>query len=153
MPIYLHDRYDKKIQEAFVKESVIKGLLANDYDFSGVKTVKISTLQTVPMNDYQRTGTNRYGTPVEMEDTVQELTMTQDKGFAITIDKGNKDVYKRQTVHEAIAMAIASKAIDGNLDAAEMIRDTIGEKPADSINLNNNMSLEGKLKRIVGDKF
>lgn len=64
MPIYLHDRYDKKIQEAFVKESVIKGLLANDYDFSGVKTVKISTLQTVPMNDYQRTGTNRYGTPV-----------------------------------------------------------------------------------------
>ena len=112
MPIYLHDRYDKKIQEAFVKESVIKGLLANDYDFSGVKTVKISTLQTVPMNDYQRTGTNRYGTPVEMEDTVQELTMTQDKGFAITIDKGNNaDQQGIKSAGRALALQIKEQCV------------------------------------------
>ena len=50
-------------------------------------------------------------------------------------------------------MAIASEAMNGNLDAAGNDTDTIGEKPADSINLNNNMSLEGKLKRIVGISF
>lgn len=89
MPIYLHDKYEKTIQEEFVKESVITGLLSNDYDFSGVKTVKVSTLETVPLVDYKREGTNRYGDPKEMQDHVQELTMTQDKGFALTIDKGN----------------------------------------------------------------
>ena len=89
MPIYLHDKYSKKIQEAFAKESVIKGLLSNEYDFTGVKTVKISTLQTVPLTDYKRQGANRYGTPEEMEDIVQELTLTQDKSFTFVVDKGN----------------------------------------------------------------
>ena len=81
------------------------------------------------------------------------LEMDIDRTISGQSDKIADKFGGKITVHEAIAMAIASKAIDGNLDAAEMIRDTIGEKPADSINLNNNMSLEGKLKRIVGDKF
>lgn len=87
----MHDKYESKIQEAFVKESVVKGLLSEDYDFSGVKTVKISTLQTVPLTDYKREGQNRYGEPTEMQDTVQELTLSQDKGFSVTIDKGNNE--------------------------------------------------------------
>jgi len=91
MAINLHDKYAKQIQEKFVKESIIKGLLSNDYDWSGVKTVKVSTLETVPMVDYTRSGVNRYGTPEEMQDTVQELTLTQDKSFAMTIDKGNNE--------------------------------------------------------------
>jgi hypothetical protein len=64
-------------------------MLTNSYSFSGVKTVKISTPITVPMEDYKRSGANRYGTPKEMEDVVQEMTLTQDKSFSITIDKGN----------------------------------------------------------------
>ena len=44
---------------------------------------------TVPMNDYVRGGANRYGTPAELKDAVQEMTLTQDKSFALTIDKGN----------------------------------------------------------------
>lgn len=112
MPIYLHDKYDKKIQEAFVRESVIKGLLSDEYDFTGVKTVKISTLQTVPMNDYQRKGTNRYGEPKEMEDTVQELTLTQDKGFAITIDKGNNaDQNGIKAAGRALALQVREQCV------------------------------------------
>ncbi len=89
MAINLHEKYSKNILEAFASESLLSGKLNSDYDFVGVKTVKISTLQTVPMNDYTRSGTNRYGTPTEMGDVVQELTLTQDKGFSLTIDKGN----------------------------------------------------------------
>ena len=44
---------------------------------------------TVDEVDYVREGANRYGSPTEMQDTVQELTMTQDKAFTLTIDKGN----------------------------------------------------------------
>lgn len=89
MAINLHEKYAKKIQEKFVKESVINGLLSNEYDWSGVKTIHVSTLTTVALGDYTRSGVSRYGTPTEMEDTVQELTLTQDKSFAMTIDKGN----------------------------------------------------------------
>ena len=89
MAINLHDRYAKQIQTAFTSESLITGRLSTEYSFSGVKTVKISTPQTVPMNDYRRSGTNRYGDPEEMQDTKQELTLTQDKSFSLTVDKGN----------------------------------------------------------------
>lgn len=89
MSITLHDKYSKEIAEAYNQESFLKARLSNDYDFNGVRTVKISTPVTVPMNDYTRSGGNRYGTPAEMGDTVQELTLSQDKSFSITIDKGN----------------------------------------------------------------
>lgn len=89
MAINLHTKYAKKIAEAFVRESLIDGRLNNEYSFSGVRTVKISTPQTVPMNDYQRSGANRYGTPEEIQDIVQEMTMSQDKSFTATVDKGN----------------------------------------------------------------
>lgn len=91
MAINLHEKYSKKIAEFFVKESIIDGDLNNEYSFSGVRTVHISTPLTVPMNDYKRTGTNRYGEPEEIQDIVQELTMTQDKSFSATVDKGNNE--------------------------------------------------------------
>ena len=90
MPVInLHERYAKEIQTRFTTESLLAGHLSKGYSFSGVRTVKISTPVTVPMTDYVRNGSNRYGTPVEMEDVVQELTLSQDKAFTLTIDKGN----------------------------------------------------------------
>ena len=76
MAINLHEKYAKQIQSKFVQESIIAGLLSNEYSWSGVKTVKISTPLTTPMVDYTRTGTNRYGEPTEMQDTVQAVSYT-----------------------------------------------------------------------------
>ncbi len=89
MAIHLHSKYDKKIASVFRLNSLVDGRLNDEYSFSGVRTVKISTPVTVPLVDYKRTGTNRYGEPQEMQDTVQELTMSQDKSFSLTVDKGN----------------------------------------------------------------
>ena len=89
MAINLLEKFSSNIQTIFIKESLVASKLSSDFDFVGVKTVKVITPSTVPMNDYQRTGTNRYGAPVEMQDVAQELTLTQDKGFSMTIDKGN----------------------------------------------------------------
>ena len=89
MAINLHTKYSSKIATVFKSESLIDGKLNDEYSFSGVRTVKISTPQTVPLVDYTRSGTSRYGTPTEIQDTVQEMTMTQDKSFSLTVDKGN----------------------------------------------------------------
>ena len=89
MAINLAAKYSDKILTYFTQASIMKGMGNNDYSFEGVKTVKIYTPVTIPLGNYTRSGANRYGTPVEMQDTLQELTMTQDKGFALTIDKGN----------------------------------------------------------------
>jgi N4-gp56 family major capsid protein len=41
------------------------------------------------MNDYTKEGNSRYGTPNELENSVQELTMSCDRSFTFTIDRGN----------------------------------------------------------------
>lgn len=110
--INLHTKYAKEIQSKFTVESLINGHLSNEYSFSGVKTVRISTPVTVPMTDYTRRGSNRYGTPTEMEDVVQELTLSQDKSFTLTIDKGNNlDQNGVKEAGKMLALQISEKAI------------------------------------------
>ncbi len=88
--IHFNTKFAEKIQSCFVEESIVAGRLSTDYDFDGAKTVKILTPLTIPMTDYNRgASANRYGTPVEMQDIIQELTLSQDKSFSMTIDKGN----------------------------------------------------------------
>ncbi len=97
---------------AFHKESLIAGKLCNDYEFTGAKTVKILTPVTVPMNNYKRTGTNRYGNPTEMQDIIQEMTLTQDRSFALTIDKGNDaDQGYAKNAGKMLMLQIAERAV------------------------------------------
>ncbi|MPM15673.1 hypothetical protein SDC9_62044 [bioreactor metagenome] len=89
MAINLASKYSDKVAERFRKASLTGGVSNSDYTFDGVKTVKVYSVDTAPLNDYNRSGTARYGTPAELGDTIQELTMVQDKAFTYTIDKGN----------------------------------------------------------------
>lgn len=91
MAINLAAKYSDKIAGMYTLGSLVADKTSSEWDFSGVKTVKIYTPQTVEPVDYTRNGQNRFGTPVEMGDTVQELTMTQDKSYSIIIDKGNNN--------------------------------------------------------------
>lgn len=90
MAINLALKYSDKIAEKFKASSFVAGNTSNEYEFNGVKSLRVTTPQTVALNDYSRTGTsNRFGTPAEMQDVVQEMSMTQDKSFSLVIDKGN----------------------------------------------------------------
>lgn len=89
MAINYAEKYANAIDERFKLAAVTGPAVNNDYDFVGVKTVKVYSLPTVGMNDYTQSGDNRYGTPTELQDTVQELTLTKDRSFTMTIDKGN----------------------------------------------------------------
>lgn len=104
---------DKLVQAAALESSLLTGALSTNYNFVGVKTVEVVTAVTQAMNDYNRTeGMNRYGTPAEVQDTVQELTLSQDKSFAMTIDKGNlKDQHNLKKAGAILKAQIRERAI------------------------------------------
>lgn len=83
------EKYAQKIDERFTHESLSAAAVNNDYDFVGVQKVNVYSIPTAKMNDYSRSGTSRYGTPDEMGNSVQELTVTQDRSFTFAIDRGN----------------------------------------------------------------
>ncbi len=48
-----------------------------------------------------------------------------------------------------ISVALVLKALDGDIKAFEVLRDTIGEKPTDKIDMNANLSYEETLKKVA----
>lgn len=81
-----------------------------DVSFNGVKSVSFYSVGTAPINDYSRSGTSRYGTPTELDDFLQEMTMTQDKSSTWTIDKGNqKEQFNIKKAQETLKRQIKEK--------------------------------------------
>lgn len=89
MAINLASKYSKKVAEKFYTESVILGKTSREYDWDGVKSINVHTIVTQAPGNYTRTGASRYGTPSEVQDTMQTMEITQDKSVALTVDKGN----------------------------------------------------------------
>lgn len=112
MAINYAAQFAPKVAETFSKESLTDSACGQEYQFTGAKTIKVMTLDTVPLGDYQREGLNRYGTPVELGDTYQEMTVSEDKAFAITIDKGNNaDQMNLKGATEALKRQVAQVVI------------------------------------------
>lgn len=89
MAINLASKYSSRVAKAFSLRSFLNGRTSNAYDFDGVRSIKVFTPITVDEVDYQRSGMSRYGTPKDMQDSVQEMILTQDKSFSLIIDKGD----------------------------------------------------------------
>lgn len=89
MAINYAEKYSPVVDERFTLGTLTNLAFNRDYDWVGVKTVNVYSIETAAMNDYTRSGTNRYGTPAELQDTTQELTLSQDRSFTFTIDRGN----------------------------------------------------------------
>lgn len=89
MAMNLATKYSDKVSERFVNKSLTDSGLNKEYDWSGVKTVTVYSIDTVPLNSYTRNGSNRYGTANDLGNTKQEMTLSEDKAFTFVIDKGN----------------------------------------------------------------
>lgn len=85
----LASKYEKQFDAAFRKGSHLEGKICKKYTFDGAKEINIYAPVTVELNNYERTGASRYGDPTEMDNTIQKMTLTQDKGFTKTLDRGN----------------------------------------------------------------
>lgn len=89
MAINLADKYSQKVAERFSLESVTDAFAGKDFEFTGVQSIKVYSVDTVPLTDYTRSGTNRFGTLNDLGDTVQEMTITKDRAFTFCIDQGD----------------------------------------------------------------
>ena len=85
------EKYSSKVDERFSQASLTNAAINSDYDFVGVNAVNVYSIPTVALGNYTMSGSARYGTPTELNDTVQTLTLTQDKAFTFTLDKRNQE--------------------------------------------------------------
>lgn len=91
MAVNYTEKYASKIAERFKIGSLTDSACGHDYDFVGAKTIKVYSVDTVPLNDFDReAGSNRFGAVTNLGDSLQEMTCTQDKGFTFAIDAGDQ---------------------------------------------------------------
>lgn len=109
MAVNLATKYSDKVDEVFKVGALTTSMAGGAYEFTGAQTVKVYSMGTADMNDYKSTGTNRYGTPEELEDTTEELTLTQKRSFTFTIDATN-------AVDSPAGVRDAAKALRRQLD-------------------------------------
>jgi hypothetical protein len=103
MAMNLATKFSPKVDERFQRESFAAGVVGNAYEFDGVKSVNVYSVPTAPMHDYTRhpetAGTDRYGTAIDLQASVQKLEISKDRSFTFIIDRG--DLVQSQAVMEA----------------------------------------------------
>ena len=88
--INLITTYKQPMLEAFSKSSFTAGNATSDYDFIGEKTIRILSPVTQAPGNYTRSGIARYGTPTDVQDIMQEMSLANDKSYSLVIDKGDR---------------------------------------------------------------
>lgn len=91
MSVNYASKYSTQVDERFALGSLTGALVNDNYDFIGVETVNVYSVPTAGMNDYQLSGSNRYGQPSELGNEVQEMKLTKDRSFTFTIDRKSYD--------------------------------------------------------------
>jgi len=131
----LASKFSAKTSEILRMKTVVGGLTNRNYDWVGVDTVKVYSVDDMTMNDYARSGDNRYGSPDEIGTTTQTWTLAEDRSFTGTIDRLNSDqsmkvtkpgtVLARQlknvTVPEVDAYVLQTIVTAGELDSRDDI--------------------------------
>lgn len=105
MAVNLVTEFTKHVDEVFTRESK-KHLLTNqDFTWTGAHTIKVHKVNSVPMTDYDRDGSNvgqapeegepviwsRFGALSTVENSIEEFTLTKDRSFTFVIDKLDND--------------------------------------------------------------
>ncbi|RKI36310.1 N4-gp56 family major capsid protein [bacterium D16-51] len=90
MAVNYASKYASVVDERFKLGSLTTGIINGNFEWIGVKTVNVFSRDLATLNDYKTTGSNRYGTPDELGNSEQEMTVTQDKSFTYTIDAASE---------------------------------------------------------------
>jgi len=85
----LATKFSSKVSERLTSESVVGMVTNRNYKFVGENSIKIYSIDTMTMNDYQRGVANGYGDPAEIGTTLQTWTLDQDRSFTGQIDALN----------------------------------------------------------------
>lgn len=89
-------KYSGEVVEKFTEGAKSNGVLSNEYDFSGVKSVLVYNVGQVTLQDYNRkSATDRFGTADQLDARTEEMTLSQEKSFNAVIDKLDLDDSQR----------------------------------------------------------
>lgn len=126
--IHFPEKSRQKLLDGFRKRSETEDLFSHDLDveFSGVKTVHVTNIKTYDLQDYDRSkvvGTgSRYGVTHEVGDEVQTFEMTRDRGFSLSVDKGNNADQFNMKKASAIMKAQREEKIIPELDTYRLMK-------------------------------
>lgn len=90
MAINLTTKYASTIEKLYTHTSFLRAHCKANVEMTGAKTCRVYMLNTTPVVDYTRNGNSRYGEVKDVQDTVVEYMMTQDKSFTGVVDKGDE---------------------------------------------------------------
>lgn len=94
--------------------------------------------------DLARKAGKKSGEARRAKKTMREmLEMLLEKQIENPDEKG-----KKQTTLEAISVSLIQKALQGNVKAFEVLRDTIGQKPVEKVEVNNSELVKQGLNKI-----
>lgn len=129
-------KYSQQVDERFKLGALTSSLVNYAFEWLGVSTVKVYSMPTAAMGDYTTEGASRYGTPEELGNEVQEMTLAKDRAFTFTIDKKSEDdtmgtmeagAALRRQIDEVVIPEIdtyrISKLVAG-ADAGNIVKDT-----------------------------
>ena len=105
MAVNLVTEFIPYVDEVFTKESKKQLLTNQDFTWTGAHTIKVHKINSVPMTDYDRDGSNvgqvpeegesviwsRFGALGTVENSIEEFTLTKDRSFTFVIDKLDND--------------------------------------------------------------
>ena len=81
-------------------------------EFNGKNSVTIYTVNTVSEVNYVRSGSNRFGTLNELGTGTQTFTLSQDKSFTFSVDRGNlEDSQMVQEANKAVKRQIREVSV------------------------------------------
>lgn len=108
----LASKYSDKVDERYKLKSLTDSAVNQDYDWAGVNTVNVYNVDTAPMNNYTRSGSNRYGTANDLGDEVTSYTLSRDRSFTYVIDRGDwsESMYATEA-GKALARQIDEKVV------------------------------------------
>ena len=137
MSITLTEKFADRIDERYHPISVTNAGVNQNYDWDGAQTIKITSVGTVAMKDYDReTGYGAVASADGLSNAIQVLTLTKDRYFRAKLDKMNEEeskikggeVLARQLREvtipeiEAYRLQVMCKAIVTNTQAIEQTK-------------------------------
>jgi hypothetical protein len=107
MAINLAAKFESKTSDLVKAKRKTKGMTNNDWDWDGTNAINVYTLVDPTMGTYDPTAAaNRYGTPSEVQDTVQNWALTRDRSWTKVMDKKNiQDTMKVRQPGKYLAQA------------------------------------------------
>ena len=89
MAINLATKFQDKTSELLKARAKTSAIVNTDWSWDGVNAIKVWTLTDPTMGNYAPSGASRYGSPSEVQDTVQTFTLARDRSWTNTIDMSN----------------------------------------------------------------